>query len=342
MMHLDIQTKQGAYAVSIGALPQVKLSCKALVVSDTLVGELYLTSLLKRINATHIVTHLVPTGESFKTWQTLEGILESAFSAHLNRSDCMVALGGGVVSDMVGFASAIYKRGIDFYNIPTTLLAQVDASVGGKTGINNAHGKNLIGAFHPPKAVYIDPSFLKTLPQREFRAGIAEMIKKAICLDASYFEWLGNHPIESHLEEAIFKSVQIKARVVEQDEQEKGLRMGLNYGHTFAHAIEKEGNYTELLHGEAVGIGMRMANALALHLGFLKHTDYMRMETLLRAYGLDLPYQIKNMESFYTTMQQDKKNSSGVRFILPTSIGSFKICDEVPQSVVCEVLRAWA
>ncbi|WP_104696207.1 3-dehydroquinate synthase [Helicobacter salomonis] len=342
MMHLEIQAGQGAYAVHIGALPQIKLPCKVLIVSDMPVGELYLAPLLERIEAAHIATHLVPTGESFKTWDTLEGILESAFSAHLSRSDCMIALGGGVVSDMVGFASAIYKRGVDFYNIPTTLLAQVDASVGGKTGINNAHGKNLIGAFHPPKAVYIDPNFLKTLPQREFRAGVAEMVKKAICLDAPYFEWLHNHPIEAHLEEAIFKSVQIKARVVQADERESGARMALNYGHTFAHAIEKEGNYTELLHGEAVGVGMRMANALALQLGLLGHESYVRIEALLHAYGLDLPYKIKNMENFYATMQQDKKNSTGVRFILPTDIGSFKICDGVPQSVVYEVLDAWA
>ncbi|MFC3847342.1 3-dehydroquinate synthase [Helicobacter baculiformis] len=342
MMYLDIQTGQGAYRVHVGGLPPIALPCKALIVSDTKVGDLYLSSLLERMQATEIATHLVPVGESFKTWQTLEGILESAFEAHLNRTDAMVALGGGVVSDMVGFASAIYKRGIDFYNIPTTLLAQVDASIGGKTGINNAHGKNLIGAFHPPKAVYIDPHFLKTLPQREFRAGVAEMIKKAICLDAPYFEWLQTHPIEAHLEEAIFKSVQIKARVVQADERESGARMALNYGHTFAHAIEKEGHYTELLHGEAVGVGMRMANALAMKLGLLDEKSHARMEALLHTYGLDLPYKIKNMANFYATMQQDKKNSTGVRFILPTGIGSFNIVDGVPQSVVYEVLGTWA
>ncbi|WP_104749626.1 3-dehydroquinate synthase [Helicobacter cynogastricus] len=342
MMCLEITTRQGSYFVHLGDLPQITLDCRVLVVSDTQVGQLYLNSFLDHLEATHISTHLVPVGEAFKNWESVESILEAGFRARLGRQDCMIALGGGVVSDMVGFASAIYKRGIDFYNVPTTLLAQVDASVGGKTGINNAHGKNLIGAFHAPKGVYIDPVFLKSLEARAFKAGVAEMIKKAICLDASYFEWLHTHPIKTHLLEAIFKSVQIKARVVEADEHEKGLRMGLNYGHTFAHAIEKEGDYSQLLHGEAVGIGMRMANALALELGLLDPTAHTRVETLLRAYGLDLSYKIKNMDMFYATMQQDKKNSAGVRFILPTGIGSFEMVDDVPKNVVYEVLRIWA
>ncbi|WP_120944373.1 MULTISPECIES: 3-dehydroquinate synthase [Helicobacter] len=342
MMHLSIQTQQGVYRVSVGALPPLSIPGKVLVVSDSEVAKLHLEGFLKNLQAEAVLTHLVPIGEAFKNWQSLEGILESAFSAHLSRSDCMIALGGGVVSDMVGFASAIYKRGIDFYNVPTTLLAQVDASVGGKTGINNAHGKNLIGAFHPPKAVYIDPNFLKTLPQREFRAGVAEMLKKAICLDAPYFEWLHTHPIEAHLEEAIFKSVQIKARVVQADEKETGLRMGLNYGHTFAHAIEKEGDYVELLHGEAVAVGMQMANALALELGLLDSKSHARIQALLRAYNLDLSYTIKDMESFYATMQQDKKNRHGVRFVLPKGIGAFAMLDNLDKALVCGVLKAWA
>ncbi|CRF51558.1 3-dehydroquinate synthase [Helicobacter heilmannii] len=340
-MQLEVQTKDFSYPVRIGALEPIAHMGKVLVVSDSIVAPLHLDTLLKNLQAPHIFTHVLPSGEEFKTWQSVENILESAFQANLSRKDCMLALGGGVVSDMVGFASAIYKRGIAFQIVPTTLLAQVDASVGGKTGINNKYGKNLIGAFHPPRAVYIDPTFLKTLPKREFKAGIAEMVKKAVCFDADYFKWLESHPLEQHLEMGIYKSVAIKAQVVAQDEREEGLRMGLNYGHTFAHAIEKAGAYSTHLHGEAVAIGMQMANALALKLGLLEQDTKERIQALLQTYGLDLPYRIANFESFYKDLQMDKKNNKSICFILPKGLGNFVAQEGIDQNIVQKALHAW-
>ncbi|BCZ17201.1 3-dehydroquinate synthase AroB [Helicobacter sp. NHP19-003] len=340
-MRLDIQTKDFSYPVCIGNLEQITHASKVLVVSDSIVAPLHLNTLLSKLKAPHIFTHMISSGEEHKTWQGIEGILESAFQANLSRKDLMLALGGGVVSDMVGFASAIYKRGIAFQIVPTTLLAQVDASVGGKTGINNKYGKNLIGAFHPPRAVHIDPLFLTTLPKREFKAGMAEMVKKAVCFDKDYFKWLESHPLEQHLELGIYKSVAIKASVVAQDEKEEGLRRGLNYGHTFAHAIEKAGAYSTHLHGEAVAIGMQMANALALKLGLLEQATQERIQALLKTYGLDLPYHIADFESFYKDLQMDKKNTKGICFILPKGLGAFVAREDMDKSTLKEALHAW-
>lgn len=331
-----------SYPIHIGALPQITQASKVLAVSDEVVASLYLQQVLERLEAPQVRVHVIPTGEVHKNQTTLEGILEAAFEAHLSRVDVMLALGGGVVSDLVGFASAIYKRGIGFYAIPTTLLAQVDASIGGKTGINNKYGKNLIGAFHPPRAVYIDPRFLSTLPRRAFNAGVAEMIKKAVCFDASYFQWLETHPIEQHLEEAIVQSVQIKARVVAQDEKEEYLRMGLNYGHTFGHAIEKQSNYQDFLHGEAVAIGMQMANSLACKLGLLDTRIQEQIHALLKAYHLNLNYRVHDAARFYQDLCMDKKNLDHLRFVLPTGMGAFKVVENVSEAMVLEVLDAWS
>ncbi len=312
------------------------------MVSDSVVAPLYLDKLLEKINASQVFSHVIPAGEVHKNQATLEGVLESAFEANLSRADCMLALGGGVVSDLAGFAGAIYKRGISFEIVPTTLLAQVDASIGGKTGINNAYGKNLIGAFHPPKAVYIDPNFLQTLPTREFKAGIAEMIKKAVCFDRDYFEWLRTYPLDQHLELGIAKSVAIKAQVVAQDEKEAHLRMGLNYGHTFGHAIEKEQNYQGFLHGEAVAVGMQMANALAVKLGLLDTHASEQIDALLEIYDLRFDYQVPNIEAFYKILCMDKKNMDRPRFVLPTRIGDFRLIEDIPQNMVMEVLKTWS
>ncbi|WP_053945101.1 3-dehydroquinate synthase [Helicobacter ailurogastricus] len=341
MMQLNIQTKDFSYPVRIGNLETITHTGKVLVISDSKVAPLHLDTLLSKLQAPQIFTHEMASGEEHKTWEGVEQILERAFEANLSRKDLMLALGGGMVSDMVGFASAIYKRGIAFQIVATTLLAQVDASVGGKTGINNRHGKNLIGAFHPPRAVHIDPKFLKTLPRREFQAGIAEMIKKAVCFDQDYFLWLEQHPLEQHLELGIYKSVAIKASVVAQDEKEEGLRMGLNYGHTFAHAIEKAGAYKTHLHGEAVAIGMQMANALACHLKLLDGPTQERIKALLGHYGLDLPYKIADFESFYKDLQMDKKNTTGICFILPKGLGAFAATNSVEKDTLKKALHAW-
>lgn len=276
--------------------------------------------------------------------QTLEQILESCFLAKLDRKSLLVAFGGGVIGDMTGFAASIYQRGIDFIQIPTTLLSQVDASVGGKTGINNRFGKNLIGSFHQPKAVYIDSSFLKTLPKREFGAGVAEIIKMAVCFNKDFFMWLENNDLnyEKNIDIAIQKSVQTKAYVVSVDEKEQGLRAALNYGHTFGHVIENLTNYKTYLHGEAVGIGMCMANALAVKLGFMSEDDEKRVEKLLKKYEIPTTYKIKDVEDFYEHFFLDKKSSnSKIKFILPVGIGDCKITDEIKRDDVIEILKGF-
>ena len=241
--------------------------------------------------------------------QTIESILEHCFEHKLNRSSCLIAFGGGVIGDMTGFCASIYQRGIDFIQIPTTLLSQVDASVGGKTGINNKFGKNLIGAFHQPRSVYINSSFLDTLPKREFGAGVAEVIKMAVCFNTDFFEWLENNDLrdKKNIDIAIQKSVETKAWVVSQDEKEKGLRAALNYGHTFGHVVENETKYEKYLHGEAVGIGMVMANNVSVKLGIMSEDEASRVKILLEKYDIPTGYEVKDVEDFYEHFFLDKK-----------------------------------
>ena len=210
--------------------------------------------------------------------------MEECFELRLDRKSVLIALGGGVIGDMTGFAASIYQRGIDFIQVPTTLLSAVDASVGGKTGINNRYGKNLIGSFWQPRAVYCETAFLKTLPKREFNTGVAEIIKMAVTFDKDFFEWLEKNSlhVDENLQYAIKECVRIKADVVSRDEREEGIRAVLNYGHTFGHVIEKETNYTTYLHGEAVSIGMIMANTLAFELGYLSKDEQKRVKDLLQ------------------------------------------------------------
>jgi 3-dehydroquinate synthase len=242
---------------------------------------------------------------------------------------------------MTGFTASLYQRGVDFIQIPTTLLAQVDASVGGKTGVNNRYGKNLIGAFYQPKAVYINPSFLSTLPKREFGAGVAEMIKMAVTFDSDFFEFLEKSDLsdEKTLAEAIAKSVAIKASVVNQDEKEQGIRAALNYGHTFGHVIENETKYKQYLHGEAVAIGMVMANRLAVKLGFMELSDEKRVAELLRKYNLPTSYEISDAQNFYEHFFLDKKSfNSKIKFILPVGIGKHVMPTNIEKSTVIDIL----
>ena len=254
----------------------------------------------------------------------------------------IIALGGGVVSDMAGFAASIFERGIKFINIPTTLLAQVDASVGGKTGVNNKFGKNLIGSFYQPSAVYCETGFLKTLEKREFAAGLAEAVKMAITFDEKLFSWMGSANLtdEANLQNLIYRCVQIKAAAVEADEREKGVRAVLNYGHTFAHVIENETNYKKYLHGEAVAIGMNMANALAVKLGLMSEEQKARVAELLVRFDLPISYKVPNASSFYDAFLLDKKaENSAIKFILPRGIGDYEIRKDVPRKLVMDVLR---
>ncbi|MBE0496206.1 MAG: 3-dehydroquinate synthase [Campylobacterales bacterium] len=330
------------YTVFIDALERLTLRGKVAIVTNPKVAGLHLASLLARIDADEVYVITVPDGESHKTLQNVEMILENLFMHRFDRNATLIAFGGGVVGDMTGFAAAIFQRGIRFIQIPTTLLSQVDASVGGKTGVNNRFGKNLIGAFHQPSAVYCQSEFLATLPAREFGAGVAEIVKMAVTFDADFVAYLENHPLStpSHLREAIARSIAIKARVVAEDEKEAGVRAVLNYGHTFGHVIENETGYTAFLHGEAVAIGMRMANALAQKLGYLTQTECARIEKLLEQYGLLFRYPVQNPERFYNAFFLDKKSlNATITFIVPKSIGGYAIVKDAPKETVLEVLR---
>ncbi|GAA7672782.1 3-dehydroquinate synthase [Helicobacter pylori] len=342
MQEILIPLKEKSYKVFLGELPKIELKQKALIISDSIVAGLHLSYLLERLKALEVRVCVIESGEKYKNFNSLERILNNAFEMQLNRHSLMIALGGGVISDMVGFASSIYFRGIGFINIPTTLLAQVDASVGGKTGINTPYGKNLIGSFHQPRAVYIDLSFLKTLEKREFHAGVAEIIKMAVCFDKNLIEILETKDLKDCLEEVVFQSVNIKAQVIMQDEKEQNIRAGLNYGHTFGHAIEQETDYKRFLHGEAIAIGMRMANDLALSLGMITLKEYERIENLLKKFGLIFHYKITDIQKFYERLFLDKKSEDKtIKFILPKGIGAFEIASHIPKETIIKVLEKW-
>lgn len=334
-----------SYDVVIDTLKCLEFKSKVAIVTNPKISGLHLNYLLTKLSAKEIFIISISDGEQYKNFESLNFILENCFLSKLDRNSTLIAFGGGVIGDMTGFAASMYQRGIDFVQIPTTLLSQVDASVGGKTGINNKFGKNLIGAFWQPKAVFIDPYFLNTLPSREFGAGVAEIVKMAVTFNAEFFDWLEINDLreEENLKIAIAKSVQTKAEVVSADEREMGLRAALNYGHTFGHVIEHETNFTELLHGEAVGIGINMANKLAVKVGFLAQHDADRILRVLEKYNIPTHYKIKNVDSFYNDFYLDKKSmDSKIKFILPKNIGDCIITDDISKDVVISVLSEFA
>lgn len=343
-MIVNITLPDTSYDITIDTLEKMSFDKKVVVVTNPTVSKLHLDYLLSKIDAKECSVVTIPDGEQYKTLKTIEDILEHCFEHKLNRSSVLIAFGGGVIGDMTGFAASIYQRGIDFIQIPTTLLSQVDASVGGKTGVNNKFGKNLIGAFHQPIAVNIDPHFLTTLPKREFGAGVAEIIKMAVCFNKEFFEWLEENDLnnEENIKTAIQKSVETKAWVVSQDEKEKGLRAALNYGHTFGHVIENETAYETYLHGEAVGIGMCMANELSVKLGLMTSDEAKRVKDLLERYEIPTTYEIKDVEDFYDHFFLDKKSlDNKIKFILAVGIGDCKITDETSKDDVIEVLKGF-
>lgn len=330
-----------SYDITIDTLKKTHFDTKVAIVTNPKVAGLHLAYLLSFISAKELYIITISDGEEYKNQQSIDMILESLFNHRFNRKSMLIAFGGGVIGDMTGYAASIYQRGIDFIQIPTTLLSQVDASVGGKTGMNNAYGKNLIGAFHQPKAVFIDPFFLTTLASREFGAGVAEMLKMAITFDREFFLFLESADLSDReiLAQAIKKAVQTKASVVAKDEKEHGLRAALNYGHTFAHVIENETNYREFLHGEAVAVGMVMANEVSLSLGLMSRDDAKRVKDLLDKYNLPTSYKIKNANSFYDAFFLDKKSSDEtITFILAKSIGEVEIRNDVEKSVIMSAL----
>ena len=344
-MHVNITlnpTPSRNYTVFIDELDTLSFDTKVMIVTNTTVAHLHLETLTSKLNAKELHHVILPDGEMYKNFESLNLILNACFEHRLDRKSLLIAFGGGVIGDMTGFAASIYQRGIDFIQIPTTLLSQVDASVGGKTGINNTYGKNLIGAFWQPRAVYCESAFLKTLPKREFSAGVAEIIKMAVTFDKTFFEWLENHDLhdEAHLKVAIAKSVAIKADVVSQDETEQGIRAVLNYGHTFGHVIENQTKYSIYLHGEAVAIGMVMANCLAHKLGLLSEEEVGRIEALLKRYALPTAYPIEDVEAFYQAFFLDKKSTNDtIKFILAHSIGGHQIRKDIDKEVVLSILK---
>jgi 3-dehydroquinate synthase len=344
-MVVDIEfneKKSRAYGVYIDEIEPIRVQTKVAVVTNPTVSNFHLENFLKILDVREYFVISVPDGEQYKNLETVELILQECFEHKMDRKSLLIAFGGGVIGDMTGFAASIYERGIDFIQVPTTLLAQVDASVGGKTGVNNKYGKNLIGSFWQPQAVHCRTSFLKTLPKREFSAGVAEIIKMAVTFDKDFFYWLENHSlhVDENLRIAIQKCVQIKADVVAKDEREQGIRAVLNYGHTFAHVIENETHYEKYLHGEAVAIGINMANFLSLTLGLLTKEELVRIQKLLLKYDLPVTYKIEDAEKFYEAFFLDKKSQNlKIKFILAKGIGDFSIEENIQKESVLKILR---
>ncbi len=341
-MQVQVNVKDKPYTIYIEKLEKKYFDRKVVLVTNPKVSAFHLRYVLDKITAKDLSIVEVQDGEIYKNIQSIEKILNHCFENRLDRKSLLIALGGGVVGDMCGFCASIYQRGIEFIQIPTTLLAQVDASVGGKTGINNKYGKNLIGTFWQPSAVFVDMHFLSTLESREFSAGLAEIVKMAIAFDVDFFAWLEKSDLleERNIKIAIQKSLELKAKVVCEDEREEGVRALLNYGHTFAHVIENETAYETYLHGEAVAIGILMANELAKQKGLLEYEDTLRVKKFFLKYKLPTTYDIKNVNEFYEKFFLDKKSvNSKINFILPKKIGQCEIFDNISKNDVIEVLN---
>ena len=318
------------------------------IVTNTTVGPLYLDRLVNLLAGAgkQVTTIVLPDGEEEKNWASLMRVFDVLLEQKFDRKTTLVALGGGVIGDLTGFAAATYMRGVPFIQVPTTLLAQVDSSVGGKTGINHPLGKNMIGAFYQPQAVVADTATLNTLPPRELSAGLAEVIKHGAIIDAAFFDWIEANIGKlvardaSALAYAIQRSCEIKAEVVRQDEREGGLRAILNFGHTFGHAIEAGLGYGEWLHGEAVGCGMVMAADLSHRLGFIDAETRKRMIALVQAAGLPTVAPDLGVERWLELMQVDKKNEGGqIKFILIKPLGT-PVIMPVPQDALLATLKA--
>jgi len=346
-MQVQIPLKQvvdNSYSITIDTIEPKHFDTKVAIITNPKVAGLHLAYLLSKISAKELYIITVPDGEEYKNQDSVNTILESLFNHKFNRKSLLIAFGGGVIGDMTGYVASIYQRGINFVQVPTTLLSQVDASVGGKTGMNNKYGKNLIGAFHQPQEVLIDPLFLTTLPQREFGAGVAEIVKMAVTFNREFFEFLESADLSDRavLQEAIKQAVQTKADVVSRDEKENGIRAALNYGHTFGHVIENETKYRKFLHGEAVAIGMVMANETSVKMGLMKEEEAQRVKNLLLKYNLPVSYEIEDVEAFYETFFLDKKSSDAtITFILPVGLGDVKITDSCEKEIIISVLNTF-
>jgi 3-dehydroquinate synthase len=355
VQRLKIDLGARSYPILIGpgllddeeVLSEVVAARDVLVVTNDVVAPLYLDRLVRSLGNRRVEAALLPDGERHKTLDTMGRILDALVAARMNRDACVLALGGGVIGDVAGFAAACYQRGVGYVQVPTTLLAQVDSSVGGKTGVNHPGGKNLIGAFHQPLAVISDTATLRSLPVRELRAGLAEVIKYGLVADAALLGWL-----ESNLEQllaldppaveyAVRRCCEIKASIVAEDEREHGARALLNLGHTFGHAIETAAGYGEWLHGEAVGVGMLLAADLSHRLGWIAGAEVERIRELLKRAALPVTAPGIGAGRALELMAMDKKVLAGrIRLVLLARIGEGVVSGDYAAEALQQTLSA--
>ena len=350
-IQVDLEGRGYPIHIGSGLLQRADLITRSLaqprvaVVTNATIESLYYASLARSLEASdvEVIKIVLPEGEAYKTWETLNQVFDALLANRCERKTTLIALGGGVIGDITGFAAASYQRGVPFIQIPTTLLAQVDSSVGGKTGINHPRGKNMIGAFYQPRLVLADTDTLMSLPERELKAGLAEVIKYGLIWDAAFFAWLEQN-LDALLRrdalaltQAIRRSCEIKAEVVRQDEREMGIRAILNLGHTFGHAIEAGLGFGTWLHGEAVATGMVMAADLSCRLGRIGANDLQRVRALIEKAGLPVDAPNLGTDRYLALMSLDKKVADGrIRLILLDEIGRAAIAENTPP----EALRA--
>ncbi len=356
MQTLNVALAERSYPIHIGCdlladatliAPHLKQK-KAVVVTNATVAPLYLPALMSTLAGAGIAAQsvILPDGERYKTWETLNLIFDALLGSHCERGTTLIALGGGVIGDMGGFAAACYQRGMPFVQVPTTLLSQVDSSVGGKTAINHPLGKNMIGAFYQPRLVLADLSTLDTLPERELAAGLAEVIKYGLIRDPEFFAWLENHldallaRDKTALAHAVARSCANKAEVVAADERETGERALLNLGHTFGHAIETGLGYGEWLHGEAVAAGTLIAAELSVRLGWLAAGDVLRIEQLFLRAGLPVRAPKLGVARYLELMRHDKKVEDGkLRLVLLERIGRAVVSDVASEADIAAAIE---
>lgn len=359
MQTLRVELGERAYPIHIGehllsdaglVTPHLDLP-KIAIVTNTTVGPLYLERLSQALLAkgVEVISIVLDDGERYKDWATLNGIYDALLESRCERKTTIIALGGGVIGDLAGFAAATYMRGILFIQVPTTLLAQVDSSIGGKTGINHPQGKNMIGAFYQPRLVLADTAVLATLPPRELSAGLAEVIKHGLVRDEGFVAWLERNVEQllacdpQALAHAVRCCCEIKAAVVAEDERETGVRALLNFGHTFGHAIESGLGYGNWLHGEAVAAGMVMAADLSRRMGYIEQADVDRILVLLKRAGLPVAQPGLTPERLLELMALDKKTEGGqLRFVLLDRIGSASVRGKVPAALLQETMAVHA
>jgi len=353
-LQLDLGERSYPIHIGSGLLDQADLYKKHIkgtftaVVTNETVAPLYADRVVKTLEGIGQKVKLIvlPDGEAFKTWEVLQKIFDGLLENSADRKTTLLALGGGVIGDMTGFAAACYMRGVKFIQVPTTLLSQVDSSVGGKTGINHPLGKNMVGAFHQPQAVIADLDTLKTLPAEELAAGLAEVIKHGAIADSEFLSWIEKNQVALNncdpaaMEYAVRRSCEIKSQVVAQDEKEGGIRAILNFGHTFGHAIEAGMGYGAWLHGQAVGCGMIMAADLSVRVGLLSEVEASRLKKIIEALHLPTQPPKLGVERFMELMSVDKKAEGGeVRYILLNGLGQAKI-QTVDDDLVIQTLIA--